>query len=344
MPNRIAVDGPVLPRFPRSLIHPLGPIFPKLPKALRRHLLHLWHHRQWGNFRNPSTFPEKMQWRILNDHRTILGVATDKLAANEYARRAAAHAGLPLRIPETYWVGTDVRELQGLAAQLPSRWVLKPNHSSGRFRILDTAQEPVDWEELIRAGDRWMQPDEEEVSYGHPGYGAARKLLLAEERIGAAENPPATLRTQVACGRIISFSYSFGSMHPSSSVPWRRYRYNPSFERVVDSKAEGAAPLSERSRIDELGHSERVQLTRTIQTLAEGLDQVRVDLYVEDQIWFGELTMYSGSGLSKYEPAVAREIAEYWVLPDLDASDPREPEWREQLAFRPKGTLQGSAR
>jgi hypothetical protein len=283
-----------------------------------------------------------MQWRILNDHRTILGVATDKLAAKEYARRTAAHAGLPLRVPETYWVGTDARELHDLAHQLPSRWVLKPNHSSGRFRILDTAQEPVDWEELIRAGDRWMQPDEEELSYGHPGYSAARKLLLAEERIGTAENPPATLRTQVAAGHIISFSYSFGTMHPSSSVPWRRYRYNASFERVADSKVEGATPLNERSRIDELNLSERAQLTRTIQTLAEGLDQVRVDLYVEDEIWFGELTMYSGSGLSKYEPAIARELAEHWVLPDLSANDPRESECRQLLAVRPKGTLQGS--
>jgi hypothetical protein len=282
-----------------------------------------------------------MQWRILNDHRTILGVATDKLAAKEYARRTAAHAGLPLRVPETYWVGTDARELHDLAHQLPSRWVLKPNHSSGRFRILDTAQEPVDWEELIRAGDRWMQPDEEELSYGHPGYSAARKLLLAEERIGTAENPPATLRTQVAAGHIISFSYSFGTMHPSSSVPWRRYRYNTSFERVADSKVEGATPLNERSRIDELNLSERAQLTRTIQTLAEGLDQVRVDLYVEEEIWFGELTMYSGSGLSKYEPAIARELAEHWVLPDLSANDPRESEWRQLLAVRPKGTLQG---
>ncbi|MFM8998220.1 MAG: hypothetical protein ACKOJD_08995 [Candidatus Limnocylindrus sp.] len=71
MPNRVAVDGPKLPHFPRSLIHPLGPAFRHLPLSLRRHLLHLRHHGRWGNFARPSSFSEKMQWRILNDRRTL---------------------------------------------------------------------------------------------------------------------------------------------------------------------------------------------------------------------------------------------------------------------------------
>jgi len=341
VPNRIGVDGPRLPHFPRSLIHPLGPIFPRLPLSLRRHLLHIWHHRTWGDFTTPRTFSEKMQWRILNDHRALLGVATDKLAAKEYARRAAARAGIPLRIPETFWVGTDPRELQNLAERLPARWVFKPNHSSGRFQILDAGHGPIDWEDIIRAGDQWKLRDEEELVLGHYGYQRARHLLLAEERVGTREIPPATLRSQVAGGEIIAFSYSYGTAHPNNPVPRRRYRYDSNFNRIADITAEGAAPLDETSRLDELGLSQRAQLTSLIRALAAGFDQVRVDLYVEEEIWFGELTMYAGSGLTKYPRTVVEGLSASWSLPDLSITDPREEEWRELLASSPQGTLQG---
>lgn len=341
MPNRIAVDGPVLPAFPRSLIHPLGPLFPHLPLSLRRHLLHLWHHRTWGDFTTPRTFSEKMQWRILNDRRSILAVATDKLAAKEYARNAAARAGLSLRIPETYWAGTDPRDLQRLAERLPARWVFKPNHSSGRFRILDAAEAPIDWHDIIRMGDRWTQRDEEELVLGHYGYQRARHLLLAEERIGTSEIPPATLRVQVAGGSIIAFSYSFGTAHPDNPVPRRRYRYDLDFNRIPDIRAEGAAPLDEPSRIDMMDSTERAQLTALTLALAAGLDYVRVDLYVEEEIWFGELTMYAGSGLTTYPRTVVEGLSARWSLPDLSITDPNEEAWRQLLASSPRGTLQG---
>ena len=281
-----------------------------------------------------------MGWRIINDQRTLLGVATDKLAAKEYARRIAARTGLPLRIPETYWVGTDVRELWGLREQLPRRWVFKPNHSSGRFHILDSAKQAIDWDELIGIGTRWVQRDEEEKVAGHPGYRLARHTLIAEERIGTHEDPPATLRAQVAGGKIIGLSYSYGTIHPSNPSPWRRYRYSPDFQRVADPDKKGAAPIDERSKIDELTGAERKRLTATILSLAEGLDQVRVDLYVEEEIWFGELTMYSGSGLTRYLPEIANGLSAHWLLPDLSRPDPREDEWRALLTAVPHGTLQ----
>ena len=182
--------GPRKPRLPLALIHPLGPLFRYLPLSLRRHLLFMRAFGKWGNFRHPRTFREKAQWRTINDRRARLSFAQDKLAAKEYLRRVSAEINQPIRIPETLWVGRDIRELEALAHRLPARWVLKPNHSAGRFALIDAAEGAVDWIRLRKLGDAWIQRDEEELVMGHWAYGQARHLLIAEERVGAGAAAP----------------------------------------------------------------------------------------------------------------------------------------------------------
>lgn len=338
--NRFAIDGPRAPSFPRAIIHPLGPLFPHLPLRLKRHLLHARAHGTWGNFDHPVTWSEKMQWRILNDRRAFLGVSCDKLASKEYARREALAAGLQLRIPETYWVGSTNESFALTQHLLPSRWVLKPNHSSSRFRILDSTRDPIDWEDIHSAIVRWSARDEEELSYGHFGYGMARHVVLAEERIGYGEHPPATLRASVANGAIIGCSYSFGTLHPDNPTPRKGFRYDDQLRRVNEDVVGIPAPASDTTRIDEMSQVERENLINIIKALAGDLDYIRVDLYVEEEIWFGELTMYSGGGLMKLPIARMDEISRSWALPNINEPEPRCAEWLELLKEQPTGTLQ----
>jgi len=281
-----------------------------------------------------------MQWRILNDRRAFLGVSCDKLASKEYARREALAAGLQLRIPETFWVGRTNENFALTQHLLPSRWVLKPNHSSSRFRILDSTRDPIDWEDIYSAIDRWSASDEEELSYGHYGYGLARHLVFAEERIGHGEHPPATLRASVANGAIIGCSYSFGTLHPDNPTPRKGFRYDYQLCRVNEDVVGIPAPASDTTRIDAMSQRERENLISIIKALAGNLDYIRVDLYVEEEIWFGELTMYSGGGLMKLPIARMDEIARSWALPNTDDPEPRYAEWLELLKEQPTGTLQ----
>lgn len=338
--NRFAIDGPRPPSFPLAIIHPLGPVFRHLPLRLKRHLLHARAHGAWGNFDRPVSWSEKMQWRILNDRRAFLGVSCDKLASKEYARRETLAAGLPLRIPETYWVGNTSESFALTQHRLPARWVLKPNHSSSRFRILDSTQELIDWEDIHSAINRWPARDEEELSYGHYGYGLARHVVLAEERVGHDEYPPATLRASVAKGTIIGCSYSFGTLHPDNPTPRKGFRYDNQLRRVHEDVVGIPASASDTTRIDSMSQGERENLINIIKALAGELDYIRVDLYVEEEIWFGELTMYSGGGLMKLPIARMDEIARSWALPNLDDPEPRYAEWLELLMEQPTGSLQ----
>src|SRR3954449_10616022 len=93
----------------------------KTPLPLRRHLMYSAFTHRLGNFSNPRTFSEKVNWRIIHDRRPLLAWTCDKLAVKD-------HAAGRVKTPATYWSGTDLNELTGI--DLPGAWVLKPNHRS----------------------------------------------------------------------------------------------------------------------------------------------------------------------------------------------------------------------
>lgn len=334
MPS-VAGDGPRPARGLRRALRPLKPLYLALPLALRRHLLYRRTFGAWGNFRTPVTASEKYQWRILNDRRLWLGVLSDKLAQKEYARRVAAVTGLPIKVPATYWCGTDVRELRALSGGLPSRWVFKPNHSCGRYRLIDTDVAPTDWDELIELGDRWMQRDEEEIALGHHGYSLARKLLIAEQRIGSAGEEPATCRSHGSNGTVIDHWGTIGA-HPNKVA----FLCDASFAPMDPWVRWKAQENDDRSPHLRLGPDEQRQLNAMVSALSEGFDFVRVDYYLDNGFWFGEYSPYSSSGLIRFGNAIEALWSSAWRLPDLNMPDPREALWRELLSRTERGSLQ----
>ena len=333
----IRADGPKPPSYPLALIHPLGPLFRHLPLSLRRHLLYLRAYGRWGNFVKPTRASEKTQWRIINDRRAIIAFSQDKLAAKEYVRSVLAKHQLELdvKIPATLWVGTDIRELRSLAAQLPARWVLKPNHSSGRFRVLDSSTTPVDWDELIATGDQWVGRDEEELAFGHWAYGQARHLLIAEERVGDGDEPPLELKAHTHGGETMHYFWVDHS-RPSASYACYRgdgtwFRWRPESDPINEDP--GDLPV--------LTTEIRERLLALSQAIGAPFDKIRVDyLYERGDIWFGELTPYQTAGLYPVSDENDYWHGASWQLPDLSVSDPREAEWRALLQGVPKGTLQ----
>ena len=330
-------DGPQRPAYPLALIHPLGPLFRHLPLSLRRHLLFLRAHKRWGNFRNPQVWTEKVQWRVLNDRRVLLAVASDKLASKVFVAQIAKSMDLNIRLPGTLWVGTDVRELQSIADQLPTRWVLKPNSSSGRVRMIDSSHTPIDWNELMQAGTRWMHEDEESGALGHWGYGQARRLLIAEERVGLEDGPPTDLRTQVFAGSAYRFDWSSGYGTPKHRVAC--YSEDLMTRYFADAPIE--IPMEERTLIDEMSEQQRSHIKKCMSAIGKGTDYLRIDGYVDrGEYWFGELTAYPEGGLGYVASRLDTVTGAAWQLPDLTAPDPREAEWRALLEGTPKGTLQ----
>lgn len=326
--------GPSRPPFPLLLIHPLGPIFRWLPLALRRHLLFLRSNARWGNFRNPTLWSEKMQWRIINDRRPILSWTADKLAHKEFMLRMIQQNGMDdtIKFPNVYWVGTDVRELQKIAHLLPQRWVLKPNHSSGRFKLFDTTKEKIDWDDLVALGDLWVKPDEEEIALGHWAYGEARHALIAEERVGAGTE----LEAEVKCW---SFSGALDNFTLRHTLNEKKALYDLNYQRIyTEDKLE--LPSDQLTAFDAIPIEVRDCMRETVDLLGAPFDHIRADFFVENgKLWFNELSTYAKGGLGMSTGSQDRLRGERWALPNLNAPDPREEEWRSLLGPLPRGSL-----
>ena len=330
------LDGPTIPPWPRRLVHPLGPLFLYLPLVLRRHLLYLATYGRWGNFSSPRYFSEKMQWRILNDRRELLSWTCDKLASKEYARRVARSSGIALQVPRTLWFGTDVRSLQSaVAAGFPARWVLKPNHSCGRLRIVDSSAGSIDWGDIAEVLPRWTERDEEERVLGHWSYGQARHVVFAEEFVDHALHGVVDFKVLGFGGKVetIIVQANASDLKVGSLILDRGFR--------PKSNSTAAQQLDLLAAVERLGEKERQSILTIAELLIAPFDQMRVDLYVQGgSIGFGELSAYHSSGLkspagSRLLAAADLERGNHWVLPDLTAPDARRSEWASLLSEDP---------
>ena len=289
-----------------------------LPLSLKRHLLYLKHFRRIGNFTKPRRFSEKMQWRIINDRREILRHTCDKRASKRLAAETGAAAGVEISIPrQLAWSSTSDGAISALrrlhaSGTLPERWVMKPNHSSGRALAVEGTPDLTMIEEAARA---WLAPSRFAGLHWIWPYVTAEVGLLAEEFI-PSEQPPIEWQLWIMSGRIefVVAQQRIGA-RPNRSAFDRKWR------RVTPWYNREAAPLELTIPPKNWETIERVALT-----LGSQWDMIRVDLF-EDQrgaIWFSELTPYPSEGLFTNNDGMRsfdEAAGAAWSLPTLSREE-----------------------
>jgi TupA-like ATPgrasp len=268
-----------------------------LSDAMRRRVLYTARHGRNPNFRNPQTFSEKVNWRILNDRRDILAFTCDKLRVKE----AAAELGVDT--PRTLWAGVDIRLAADVA--LPATWVLKPNHGSGLVHIGHGPITPDNRTELVPLTRDWLQ-DTLGERLGEWAYTQARPMLLIEELAGNGQSPVIDFRFYTF-GDIVKYIQADDS-HISHS---RRF-YTPEWKPLeVRQRSALAEPIDRPPGLE--------QMTAWAKMLGQRFEFMRIDFYdIEGKVLLGELTPYPCGGLVPFVPAAFdAELGELWALPRL---------------------------
>jgi hypothetical protein len=272
-----------------------------------------WTARQRAKWtlRRPTTFNEKIQYKLAWDRNPLMRTLADKVAVREHV---ASIVG-PEVLPTLHAVADDPRAID--LAALPSRYVVKPSHASGAVIVVHDQADPalrlpvlptdlgwkgaVAWvrpEHLDRdrfdalcdhwlAHDYWRALGATEWAY----HGIPRRLVV-EEFLEDGTSAPRDFKFVVTHGRVSWFRVNTNDGAVETTTCFDR---TGSVLPVAYSNPASDPPATLPDTIDEM--------MRIAEALGAGTDMVRVDLYdVGGRIVFGELTNYPSAGRASFDP------------------------------------------
>lgn len=259
------------------------------PRALSE-----WYYEYFGkalNLEHPVTYNEKMQWIKLFDNSELKTRLADKYAVREWVEE---------KIGEEYLIpllGAWDRFEDIDFGELPQSFVLKANHGCGYNYIVPNKEE-MDYEEAEKKFEGWMA---ENFAFNslELQYMDIPHKIIAEEYV---ENGGQELNDyKIFCfngkAKYIMF-LTDRQTHLKMAfydVDWNLLPFTYSYPQYTKK-------VPRPKKLDEM--------IRIAEKLAEGFNQVRVDLYylIDDTIKFGEMTMTSASGRCRWNPPEYDEI------------------------------------
>lgn len=240
---------------------------------------------RWSNLDEPRTFGEKIQWLKLNYQRPEFHRIVDKFAVREIV---AERVGPEILIP-LHGVYDDPDEIQVNA--LPESFVLKPTHGSG-WVIACPDRAEFDRPSARRNLRRWMRRDHYYHAREKPYRGLPRRIVC-ETFLRGPDG-------QVAEDYKI---FCFGGKPRFIEVDVGRFtgqcrNYYDTDWNLVDLAIHYPnceQPIERPAKLDEM--------LKVASRLSEGFPFLRVDLYlVDSRIYFGEMTLYPGNGVTTFDP------------------------------------------
>ncbi|HYJ48611.1 MAG TPA: ATP-grasp fold amidoligase family protein [Microbacterium sp.] len=276
--------------------------------------------RLWRT-RHPRTFREKVRYKMLRDHRTLLVMFADKAAVRGHVAALIGDRCLP----KAYAILDDPAELRDL--ELPAAYVVKPTHGSGAAIVVSESapeharlpSEPGSWvyrhvrpefafrDDIVRIGRGWLaqlygQGPNREWAYGH----VPRRVIVEELLAGADGGVPDDYKFFVFHGRCAFVQVDTGRFGRRTQDFFRPdWQHMPLSGGPVWAVPEPARPARLAEMID------------LAERLGADTDFVRVDLYdVDGRIVFGELTSYPAGGDSPFDPeSFNEEFGRQWTVP-----------------------------
>ena len=247
----------------------------------------LWRHGQLPRLAHPRSYNEWVQWRKLNDRDPALAALTDKLHAKSLVAKLVG----PAIVIPTLWQGERLPPV----APWPMPFVVKANHGCGQFVVVRSA---ADWRRAQRIAPRWLK-----AAYGQWldewHYRSARRTLIVEPFLGPPDALPIDYKVFVFGGRA-----EFVQVHLDRATNHRWIQFDRHWRQVSRPTADLVGPP--RSLREMLDAAERI---------AAGRDHLRVDFYEhEGRLWFGELCLFPGSGLERFDPVQLDEtFGRFWT-------------------------------
>lgn len=241
------------------------------------------------NLDNPKTFNEKLQWLKLYNRKPEYTTMVDKYAVKEYV---ASIIGKEYIIP-TLGVWNSVDEIDWDA--LPNQFVLKTTHGGGGGGVaickdkssFDKTKAKKTLQKSLDSDIYW--------NYREWPYKDVPKRIIAEQFMSNNGKDLEDYKIHCFNGEpkfilVCSNRYGKGAMVDDF--------YTPEWE-LMDVRRPGHPKSEQASKTPEL-LDQMLELSRI---LSKDIPFLRTDFYIiQGKIYFGELTFFPASGMSKFEP------------------------------------------
>lgn len=239
------------------------------------------------NLKNPQRFTEKIQWYKLNYRNPIMTICSDKYNVREYIESK----GLSNILNKLYAVYDDVDAID--LDSLPDKFVLKTTNGSGT-NIFCRDKSDFSLKEAKKYLKEWLKRNN--FSAGREwSYKNIKPKIIAEELLEDQNNQFDGINDY----KFLCFNgeAKYIILDVDRFVDHKRNIYDVEWNFINVSTDK---PNLNNSILKPDGLDEMLNIAST---LAEDFPFVRVDLYwVNNRVYFGELTFYPWSGYVQFEP------------------------------------------
>ncbi len=240
---------------------------------------------------HPATYNEKIQWIKLFDNTEQKTRLADKYAVREWVKEKVGEEYL---IPLLgVWDCFEEIEFD----KLPKSFVLKANHGCG-YNYIVRDKSTLDYEDAKYKFKKWMSENfayhSLELQYKHIPH-----KIIAEEYVENGEGELDDYKIFCFNGKA---KYIMFLAERQIQLKMAFYDLDWNLLPFTYSYPQYTKEVERPKKLDEM--------IRVAEKLAEGFNQVRVDLYYlkDDVIKFGEMTFTSASGGCKWDPPEYDEI------------------------------------
>lgn len=240
------------------------------------------------HFKNPRSFVEKIWARMLFERDPVWTLFSDKLRVRDYV---ASKVGKNFLVP-LCWVGEKPGDIP--FERLPSKFIIKTNHGCDyNFFVKDKGQ--VDQVKVRRLLAIWLRENycKDRFLGVSWGYKNIRPMIMVESFLEDKGHVPSDYKFFCYAGKVEFLKIDFNRFEDHSEAFFdRELKQLDIFGRGI-KKHQGKIVFPENYH----------EMVRVAESLAQGIDFIRVDLYsVDGQVYFGELTCYHGGGMIRLYP------------------------------------------
>lgn len=269
--------------------------------------------REYGykpDWEHPRNLNEKIQWLICYGDTSQWPMLADKHKVRGYVE----NKGLGHLLPQQYGAWKDARDID--YNLLPDRFILKCNHDSGSYCIIDKAK-GYDKNIIVSYFNSHLK-QHYGYQYCEPHYNKIEPLVLAQEYLPATDSfSTALVDYRVWCFHGEPFSIwvdyyqdfylnSHKKFINSYDLHWQ---VHPEYTVFSNNYQDGKGIVPRPVVLPEMLNAARV--------LSHGLPESRIDFYIVDNcLYFGEITLTSNRGrITHYTKEYLIEMGQQIHLP-----------------------------